>query len=273
MVLSAKELVKLLRDSVNVQNSQEEDAVVDPAYLDMTDEDLELYIKLAISKDFSQAEDIEDLPEGSHYPVILLAKIELYHRLAVIKADKVDLTADNNNQLKQSQRFSHYMKLAEDTKNEYEIWLANNTTVNQVTTYNLLLDKGHYSDRNRRLGPQPKVKVRVDEVTADSIALSWGVSNSDFFGKYEVYAGKNKLVDMYRDGSTAQSKVLDGAKLVKGTYDIHNNHLRLTGLEPETEYHVAVFSIERNQLFGVKEIITMTLPVLEDEEEFEDTTL
>ena len=119
MLLTVEELVKILRSSVNVQVPIEEgseETINDPAYLSMTDDDITLFIKLGVSRAYPNVTDLSELPSGSEYPVTLLAKIELYLKLAVIKADKVDMGADNNNYLKQSQRFAHYMKLVEEAR-------------------------------------------------------------------------------------------------------------------------------------------------------------
>ena len=123
MLLTVKDLIGLLRSSVNIQN--EESEVQDPAFLTMTDDDIELFIKLGVSRAYPNITDLGDLPDGSEYPIILLAKIELYTKLAVIKADKVDMGADNYNYLKQSQRFDHYMKLVSMAREQYESWLEN----------------------------------------------------------------------------------------------------------------------------------------------------
>ena len=108
MLLTVKDLISILRSSVNVQSTEAE--VIDPAYLAMTDDDIELFIKLGVSRAYPDVTDLADLPDGSEYPITLLAKIELYTKLAVLKADKVDMGADNNNYLKQDQRFKHYIK-------------------------------------------------------------------------------------------------------------------------------------------------------------------
>ena len=143
MVLTVDELLELLRSAVNISN--EEAGVEDSGYLNMTDEELTTFLKLSISKVYPSVEDFEDLPPGSAYPIVLIAKKELYLKLAVLKANLIDLTADNNNQLKQSQRFSHYMALAENAQEEYEDWVENggatvdpNTGIQGVTTYNTI---------------------------------------------------------------------------------------------------------------------------------------
>ena len=272
MIFTVSELCNLLREAVNVQNEGAE--IQDPAFLTMTDEDLTMFLKLGMSKVYPSVEDLADLPPGSDYPVILVSKKELYLKLAVVSAPLYDLTADNNNQIKRSQRFSHYMALAESAQAEYEDWVENgggatvdpNTGIQGVTTYEVLRSKNHYSLRNYEHGLSPVVRVKIGEITTESVSFSWSSFNNDHFGKYLVYVSENPIVDPFRDGSKAEDKILDGATLVLSTSDFRNNHKRVEGLKPETEYYIAVFSVERNQLYGYKQVTFQTLPVLTGEE-------
>lgn len=272
MIFTVSELCNLLREAVNVQNEGAE--IQDPAFLTMTDEDLTMFLKLGMSKVYPSLEDLADLPPGSDYPIILVSKKELYLKLAVVSAPLYDLTADNNNQIKRSQRFSHYMALAENAQLEYEDWVENgggatvdpNTGIQGVTTYEVLRSKNHYSLRNYEHGLSPVVRVKIGEITTESVSFSWSSFNNDHFGKYLVYVSENPIVDPFRDGSKAEDKILDGATLVLSTWDFRNNHKRVEGLKPETEYYIAVFSIERNQLYGYKQVTFQTLPVLTGEE-------
>lgn len=272
MIFTVSELCNLLREAVNVQNEGAE--IQDPAFLTMTDEDLTMFLKLGMSKVYPSVEDLADLPPGSDYPIILVSKKELYLKLAVVSAPLYDLTADNNNQIKRSQRFSHYMALAENAQLEYEDWVENgggatvdpNTGIQGVTTYEVLRSKNHYSLRNYEHGLSPVVRVKIGEITTESVSFSWSSFNNDHFGKYLVYVSENPIVDPFRDGSKAEDKILDGATLVLSTWDFRNNHKRVEGLKPETEYYIAVFSIERNQLYGYKQVTFQTLPVLTGEE-------
>ena len=272
MIFTVSELCNLLREAVNVQNEGAE--IQDPAFLTMTDEDLTMFLKLGMSKVYPSVEDLADLPPGSDYPVILVSKKELYLKLAVVSAPLYDLTADNNNQIKRSQRFSHYMALAENAQLEYEDWVENgggatvdpNTGIQGVTTYEVLRSKNHYSLRNYEHGLSPVVRIKIGEITTESVSFSWSSFNNDHFGKYLVYVSEKPIVDPFRDGSKAEYKILDGATLVLSTWDFRNNHKRVEGLKPETEYYIAVFSIERNQLYGYKQVTFQTLPVLTGEE-------
>ena len=270
MLLTVEELVKLLRSSVNVQSADSE--FIDTAYLQMTDDDIELFIKLGVSRAYPNVTDLSELPSGSEYPIILLSKIELYLKLAVLKADKVDMGADNNNYLKQSQRFAHYMKLVEETRAEYESWLENEGQ-GEVSSYDVLLSTRHYTQRNFEKQVTPKVSLKIDQVTNEDVSFHWKVSNTSHFGRFKVYISTSPIVDMYREGVTYDKKISEGAKLVLSTLNIRNTYHKVSKLESDTTYYVAVLSIERNQVFGYSEVSFTTLPILEEEDEVVEDTL
>lgn len=166
--------------------------MADTAFLAMSDEDLTLFLKLSISKVFPAISEFEDLPNGSGYPIVLVAKKELYLKLAVTKANLVDLTADNNQVETVTDCFSHYMALAETAQEEYEDFIANGgltdeTGVQGINTYNVLLSRNHYTNRNYENGRVPSVKVKMGTVTNTSADFSWSSVNHDHFGKYLVY--------------------------------------------------------------------------------------
>lgn len=268
-MLTIDELIRTLRKSVNVQ--QEESEVIDPAFLAMSDDDLLLFIKLSLSR-VSPGSDVSDIPEGSEYPVILLAKIELYTTLAVMKADKVDIGVDNNNYLKQDQRFRHYMSLVSSAKEQYDTWLENEGQ-GEVNTYDVLLDSRHYSNRNYEKQVKPKVKLYVDNVTADSVEFHWKVSSTSHFARFAVYISENPIIDMFGDGGSYKNSIQASAKQVLSTQDIRNVSKRILNLLPNTDYYVAVISVERNQVWGGTEVSFTTLPFIEDEEDFDTEIL
>lgn len=264
MILTVEELIKVLRESVNVQNGEEE--VIDPLLLTMSDEDLSLFLKLAVSRAYPQCSSLTELPEGADYPVVLLAKIELYTKLAVTKADKVDMGVDNNNYLKNDQRFQHYMKLVSAAKEQYDSWLENEGQ-GEVSTFDVLLDRNHYTQRNYELQRSPKVSLVIDLVTADSVEFHWGVSGIRHFGCYEVYISEDLIFDVYRGGTTYKANLCEGAKRVVKTSNLRLQHHRITQLVAEKTYHIAVVSVERNQVYGFAEVVFDTLPELQEEED------
>lgn len=275
MLLTVEELVKILRSSVNVQVPVEEgseETINDPAYLTMTDDDITLFIKLGVSRAYPKVTDLAELPSGSEYPITLLAKIELYLKLAVVKADKVDMGVDNNNYIKQDQRFKHYMALVAEAREQYDSWLDNEGQ-GEVSSYDVLLSNRHYTQRNFEKQVTPKVSLRIDQVTSDSVDFHWGVTNTSHFGRFKVYISKQPIVDMFKDGATYDKKIDGEAKLLVSTQNIRNTYHRVSNLESGTTYYVAVISIERNQVFGYSEMSFDTLVELEDEEEVSESTL
>ena len=254
MSLSTDNLITILRREVNIKIA----GVEDSAYLSMSDEDIALFLKLGASRLDPDLEDLSDLTPANYYPVILLAKIELYLTLATLKADRVDLGADNNNYIKLDQRFQHYMSLVEELREEYQQYLDNdgNGTVN---TYDVLLSGRHYTSRNYALQALPKVSLKIDSITNEDVSLRWNLSNSSHFGVYKLYKSTSSIVDMYKEGASYLDKVSEDASLVFSTLNVRDNTFRIEGLDPDTTYYVAIIAVERNQLFGYSEKSFTTL--------------
>lgn len=269
MILSITEMVKLLRDSVNIQYDDSE--VIDPAYLSMTDEDIIRFIKLGINRIYPEVESLEDLPPNcSEYAIILLSKIELYLKLAVLRSEKIDLGADNNNYIKNSQRFDHYMKLVEEARQEYESWLDNEGN-DTVSTYEILNTKYSHTKRYYENQLKPSVSIKVANVTSDSFDFEWGASNISHFGRYAVYMSKSQIFNKYADGSDYKEHIIpsDDLVLLRETYDIRNNTKHIGGLEPNTTYYIFVVAQCRNGVWGSKETSLTTLEELTLGEEIE----
>lgn len=276
MLLTVDDMVALIRSSVNVQVPSEDGSfsIYDQYYLKMTDDDIKLFIKLGVTRAYPDVEDLSELPDGSEFALVLLAKIELYMKLAVIVAPKVDLGADNNNYIKQDQRFNHYMKLVEDAKAQYDDWLENESTgANTVSSYDVLLSNRHYTRRNYEKQVTPKVKVYIDEVTSDSVKFHWKMTNTSHFGRFKVYFSTSPIMNVFADGADYKSKIAQDAQLVKSTGNIRDTYHTVTGLEPENTYYIAVISLERNQVFGYAETTFTTLEDVTDEEDIEVTDL
>ncbi len=284
LLLTVEDMVTLLRNSVNVQipvideDGNEVGTEVDPNYLSMTDDDLMLYLKLGVTRAFPSVQDMNHLPDGAEYPLILLAKIQLYQKLAITVAPKIDIGADNNNYLKQDQKFQHYKDLMEGARDEYDAWLENEgsevTGTKIVNTYDFLLSRRHYSHRNYEKQPTPVVRVFIDEVTADSVRFNWDVAKTSHFGRFLVFFNKGDVLDPYaeiHEGQSYKSKILPGAKCLKSTTDFRDTAHCVQGLLPNTEYHIAVVSVERNQVFGYDEVSFITLSESPPQDETLDT--
>lgn len=264
-MLNTNDLITLVRSGVNVQLPDSE--VIDPSYLTMTDEDILLLIKLGASHAYPEIESLNDLPNGAEYPIVLLAKIELYNKLAVLNANKVDLGADNNNYLKQHQRFLHYSELAKAAKSEYSDWLENESlNHNVVGSYDVLLGNRHYTQRNYEKQPTPKVRISIDDVFDNGVNISWKVLNTSHFGRFKVYISTSPIFNKYVESLDYRGKISQDAELVKSTGNIRDTTHSVIGLSPATLYYVLVLSIERNQVYGYSETSFTTLESIAEED-------
>ena len=174
-----------------------------------------------------------------------------------------------------AESFQKSLKLVEEAREEYESWL-DNEGVNGgqgVSSYDVLLSNRHYTRRNFEKQVTPKVSLKIDKVTSDSVDFHWGVSNTSHFGRFKVYISKKPIVDMYKEGATYDKKIDGEAKLIVSTSNILNVFHRVSNLESGATYYIAVFSIERNQVFGYSEMSFNTFEVLPDEEELSESTL
>ena len=119
----ATQLIEFLRTSVGVQDSESTNP--DSEFVSMSYEELETLLMVVVTRDFPEVQSLDSLPTEYIYPVVLLAKKELYYVLASKYANKYDLGADNNNYLKRSQMYDHYLKLIEQVDKEYKDYQEN----------------------------------------------------------------------------------------------------------------------------------------------------
>lgn len=247
-------LIRFLRSSVHVQDPETEK---DSKYLSMTDDDLELYLTVALSRDFANVRSLDTLPEVYVYPLLLLAKKELYYALAVIEAPLYDMGADNNNYLKRDQRFKHYMALIEQVDKEYNQYLTDNATgtANTLTTYNVLLNNRYFTERYKNNGVVPVVSLYVDNITKNSVELSWEhlVAN---FAEFRVYISETPIYDPYNLKQPLDSN----AKLVFRVTENSNQQCRITDLKENTVYYVLIVYYDKCGLKGYSQVCIDTTP-------------
>lgn len=261
--MTVEQMVQFLRLSVFVQD---EDKVVekDPQYLCMTDEELLLYLNLAMSRNYPDTPSLNYLPEEAVFGVVILAKKELYYTLAVKEAPLYDMGADNNNYLKRSQRFDHYMKLIVQADKEYNDWLENGGDESgTVKSYNVTISDRYNTRYNFENAAVPKVTLYVGNLTDNSVEFSWKVKNISRFYRYKVYVSEKPIVDLFN----LKSHIVEGSKLVAEIKDIHQVQCRLTGLKPKTTYYIAVQAVNMASLSGYAQHTIETLDIEINEED------
>ena len=256
--MTVDQMTKYLRMNVSIQDPT--GASQDAEYLNMTDEDIVLYMNIVLTRNYPDIPSLDYLPTEYVYPVILLSKKELYYALATKEAPLFDLGADNNNYLKRSQRFNHYMKLIAQVDKEYADYLENGGAGgNTLTSFDVLLSDRYATRRNYEKGVIPALIVYVGNVTETSVELSWTVKRLSRFQEYKVYISESQILDPFNVSKT----IAEDAKEVVILRNVHQTQCRIEGLNPGTTYFVAVSVTEKSQLTGyAQESFSTLAPVV-----------
>ena len=257
MAITTDKLVKYLRDNIDIRLPDED--VKDELYLKMSDDDILLYIEMAHSRGFADY-DIGD--SEIQYALMLLSKKELYMGLALRHAAWYDIGADDNNYLKRSQWFTHYMQLATQADKDYLDYLENEGIggLNGVYAANTYLANRYYTDYNWEKAKLPTVRVKLDRATENALEISWRTTQ-DRYDYVQVWVSTLPIADLY---VLDKDQVSELAKRVAKVSDPHITHCRINGCEPDTTYYVMVDITDWTGRTVFKEIEVKTLAPVED---------
>lgn len=253
------DLIAFLRESCLVDDPE---LVVDTNYLALTDEQLQEVLLFANSRVSKGKYTLDSIPEVNIYPIMLLSKKEIYHRLASKYAP--DYTIEGNaGTLNISDRYTHFMGLAKQMEEEYKNYLEDmelNRDISNTDSYSdlangeVFISSRYLSARNYRYSVEPKIGVKIDNVYDDKVELSWKIKSINRFNSYKIYFSEGEpIIDVYNN-----NQISPKAKLIKHELNIHNNRTRITGLKPNTTYNLAIVVIEQNGLIGFEEVVFTT---------------
>lgn len=261
--MDTQQLISYLRSQLFIVNTQEEvELKEDPAYIALTDKELTSILEVALAK-YDSSAILSDVIYDNEllYPVILLARREVYVYLSTKSAPNNDISVGNSSgstSLKKSQRFEHYYKLIQLVDKEYNDFLTTGSVLSgSASNYqagNILIDSRYFTPRNYNLSKRPKIRLRVDKTTSDEVYLNWNKTTVNKFAKYELYQSSKPIYDLY-DFDNPISKE---ATLIKTIYNIHNKFTKITGLTPSTKYYFLVAIYECNNLVGYSEVEALT---------------
>lgn len=230
---------------------------IDPAF-NFTDEDLLSILELVASS-HNPNYTLDNFPDSEKYFIVLLARKEIYYRLAFNSAPFYPLKAEGA-ELRKDFRFEHYMSLIRRVENEYALMLEQFTRNQVISTEagnvgNLTLRSKHLTNYNYELAKKPEVEISIDNIHQNSVEFSWNQFNPNMgiFKHYEVYISTSLIYDEYED------VISKSATKVALITDIHKTKLRISELLPNMIYHVAVISEDLNRLKGISEKIITTL--------------
>lgn len=274
MEFSTETLVKYLRDSVLVQDPS---TAEDPVWLQMSDEDLAVVLEVAKHRDFPN-QILSSLANGVVYPLMLVAKKELYYRLAVKSAPKYDLKGDDAGELKRSQRFEHFMALIKQTEAELQHYMENGyfgedgigdldeegtASRNSIYVRESLITSRYYTRRNYGLLKAPSVSVFVDSLDSSRVQLHWNVTGTHVFLRYNVYISDSDVIyDEYKH------QINPDATQIFSSIDQRQTSCEVNDLIASKRYHVLVEVCECNGIKGYGGVVFETpAPVTETEGE------
>lgn len=253
---TVQDLVKYLRLNLNIQDSTVS-TPEDVELLDLTDEDLLLYLNIVLTRDFPGIESLEDIESQHYYPLMLLAKKELYFALATSSAPLYKMEADDGS-LSMNQKFDHYMKLIAEVDKLYTEFNENGGAGglnNTLTSFDVLLSERYFTQRNYDKGIPPALYLYVDNVSSTAVEIHWKPVNVSRFYMYKVYISNSLIYDEY---ALIPDRIQSGAILVSAIRDAKQTTLRIEDLTPNTTYHLMVSVTEYSSLMGVKEITFTT---------------
>lgn len=243
--MKKEQLIDFLRKSVSIQQADVEDT----EYLKMTDEELENFMLIVLTRDFPEYNSLDRLSNDCIYPLVTLSKIELYYALAVKEAPEVDLGADGA-YLKQSDRFSHYMELIQQLAKEYQDYLDNGGAGNgTLNTYNVILPSRYNTRYNYEKGIVPAPFLYIDNFGSDFVTCSWKVRTSRF-SSYKVLLSLTSILDTYNN-----EKVLNVEESITfiDIKDVHTSKCTFRNLNSNTTYFITLVVEEMSGLKGYVE--------------------
>jgi hypothetical protein len=224
----------------------------DPSYI-LIKAELENILKQVV-KDVGTT--IEFLPSEDEGYILLLARKEIYWRLATSVAPEYDVETQFTKILKSS-RFDHYTKLIERVQKEIERNEGNYTFVQYA---DVIIDGRDGSLRNYNLSVPQLINLKTSNITQTSVDLDWNSfdSTASRFGRYEILIGKEKFYDPYED--PAFNKGLAEQQIV--ITDIKRLKLRIKGLDSNAHYFVVIIYESLSGNIDVAETEITTLAVI-----------
>lgn len=248
-----KSLIQYLKESCFIDDPS---MVEDSMFLALTDEELTQMLEVSYSKVKTSLSHLQE--EDMLYALVLLAKQDVYSRLALKYAIQYDIGGDDG-RVSKSQRFEHFSRLMELTKDEWndyvqeqqaQVDVSNSSAYSNLANGQMFIDRHYFSRRNVMYHNKPVVEGKIDSFSTSTIEVSWKVKKINHFKKIKVYISESPVYDKYDNTVTG--------KEVFSTDDLHRNGCRIKDLLPNTTYYVAFVISELNGLQGVHELVVTT---------------
>lgn len=250
-----KDKVSYLRDSLRLQDPQVE---TDPDYI-FSDEELFRVLEI-VTPAHNPRYTIDTLPDTEFYFVTLLAKKEIYYRLATSTAPLYPLSAEGA-ELEKNVRFDHYIKLVETVEKEYteSIERAERNQFGEVISMDTYIrGKQYAAQRALNLSNRPRINLKISGITDTSINVDWTKFESADFHNYALYVDKHPIIDEYEFSGWLSHEIVPKFY----TDDIHRLKYRVKELTPNTEYYVCIVVTNTARVSGYSQQTIKTAPLV-----------
>lgn len=200
--------------------------------------------------------DLSKIPSSLAYFVILLAKKEVYYRLATSSAPFYPIEAEGAS-LRKDYRFEHYMSLVRRIEQEYATLWSVYSTNQDVQVGEAVIEGYHYRRRNYNKADAPEVNILRLIPHDQSVDVEWNKFSvfAGLFSCYKIFLSYEPIFDEF------ENTINDKATCVLQEIDIHNTKARIKNLIAGKHYHILIASLDRNGLMGYAETEFDTEPI------------
>ena len=179
---------------------------------------------------------VATLPQEEEEYVVLLAKKEVYMRLATTVAPEYDVETQYTKMLRAT-RFEHYIALVNSVQKDITA-LTESGQFNYLQYADVMLSKHDGTVRNYNLSLAQTVTLTASQITSNSVALDWTMYDVTIgrFAGYEIYVSTQSMYDAYE----VEPFTLDVAEQSFMLTDIKRTKLRVSGLQSATKYYILI---------------------------------
>lgn len=200
----------------------------DPSYIAIIADVDNIFKQVVKEMEYPTVESVPPKDEGY---LILLAKKEVYWRLAMATAPNYDLETEFTKLVK-SKRFDHYFKLVA------QIQLEIDKSFPSISVADVTLRSREGSARNYNLAKAISTGVTLSGITQNSVNLDWiayDVAKGTFV-LYDVLISTVPIYDEYADPVVDYGKAEQRITLT----DVKRTKYRVLNLTPNTTYYLTL---------------------------------
>ena len=265
--------------------SQDTNIIYDPEF-NIGDEDLEEILNACLLK-VEPNSTLDNVSSGSQYLLIILAKKEIFTRLATKSAPLYSIKTKDSAVNKQ-ERFDHYFQLIQQLDKEYKEELATGRN-STIETGEVFIDGRYFTKRNYDHSSVPKGELTLDNAYIDKLEVSWTSfdNTKGKFGCYRLYICEQPIIDKYsladdyyytrysinssmrytlNEIAKAYSTVYEATTPVIVTTNVPGDALEFTSdneVEHNSECEASDIEMALNQLRKIQEVTPELLEILD----------